>query len=336
MRGPAIGRPAGRRPRPYRDPHPAPRTHRRLLSLLDELCVAHAPPGSEDEIDVLLTRRLEGLVRRVWRDAAGNVIAHVAGRAGASGDGPLLLNAHKDEIALMVKRVEDDGRLRVRPIGGAHPWKWGEGPVDLLADDGTVIPAALGFGPAHVSAETPLFRVTEGRRGLTWDLACVDPKLSRAELAARGVHAGTKVVLERTRKRPRVLGDYVCAHALDDRGGIAVLLEVAAAMHAGRRARRDGRVENADGGGRRASEASSRRPARAQAPRTVGAAGAGRSACRHPAAAPHRAGQGGRNHGLCRRPTPPQPRKAPPARVHFGEGSWLWLPSPRNAQPVRG
>jgi putative aminopeptidase FrvX len=209
----------------------------RLLALLDELCAAHGPPGSEGEVDAVVEAHLEGVAGRVWRDAAGNVIAHLAGREGVAAGGPLLLNAHKDEIALMVKRIEPDGRMRVRPLGGAHPWKWGEGPVDLLADDGTAVPAILGFGASHVSAESPLFRVKDGRLALTWDLACVDAKLSRTELAARGVHAGTKVVLERTRKRPRMLGDFVCAHGLDDRGGCAVLLEVARALGAAPAAR---------------------------------------------------------------------------------------------------
>jgi putative aminopeptidase FrvX len=204
---------------------------RRLLALLDRLCVAHAPPGSEDEVDDVVCRHLEGLARRVWRDAAGNVVAHIPGRDGPPPGGPLLLNAHKDEIALMVKRVEEDGRMRVRPIGGAHPWKWGEGPVDLLADDGTMVPAALCFGPSHISSETPLRRVKDGQQGLTWEMTYVDAKLSRSDLARRGVHAGTKVVLERARKRPRQLGDFVCAHVLDDRGGVAILLEVAGALH---------------------------------------------------------------------------------------------------------
>jgi putative aminopeptidase FrvX len=138
-----------------------------------------------------------------------------------------LLNAHKDEIALVVKRVEDDGRMRVRTMGGAHPWKYGEGPVDLLADDGTVLPAALCFGSSHVSEESPISKVKSGQQGLTWQMAYVDAKLSRPELAELGVHAGTKVVLERSRKRPRRLGRHVCAHRLDDKAGVALLLLLA-------------------------------------------------------------------------------------------------------------
>jgi putative aminopeptidase FrvX len=133
-----------------------------LLALLDELCAAHSPAGDEGEMDAILRRRLAELADRVWQDPAGNVIAHIAGERSEQ---PLLLNAHKDEIALVVKQVEDDGRMRVQPIGGAHPWKYGEGPVDLLADGGSIVPAALCFGATHISEATPLHRVKSGQQG---------------------------------------------------------------------------------------------------------------------------------------------------------------------------
>lgn len=198
-----------------------------LLAALEELCTAHSPAGCEREVDAIIHRRLEDHAVRVWTDAAGNVLALLPGEAH---DRPLLLNAHKDEIGLVVKRIEDDGRMKVRTMGGAHPWKYGEGPVDLLADDGSVVPAALCFGSSHVSDESAIHKVKSGQQGLTWQMAYVDAKLSREELAVRGIHAGTKVVLERARKRPRLLGDYVCAHGLDDKGGVAVLIELAQAL----------------------------------------------------------------------------------------------------------
>jgi putative aminopeptidase FrvX len=205
-------------------------TEAQLLETLDELCTAHSPAGCEREIDAAITRRLEGIADRVWQDAAGNVIARFAGASDAR---PLLLNAHKDEIALVVKRIEDDGRMRVRPVGGAHPWKYGEGPVDLLADDGSAVPAALCFGSTHVSEESPIAKVKSGQQGLTWQMAYVDAKLSRPELDAAGIHAGTKVALERSRKRPRRLGRHVCAHALDDKAGVALLLLLAQRLRDG-------------------------------------------------------------------------------------------------------
>ena len=200
-----------------------------LMEVLSELCEAHSPPGCEREVDAVVKRHLEPFASRVWQDPAGNVIAHLPGRRS---DHPLQLTAHKDELGMIVKRVEDDGRLRVQNLGGMHLFKYGEGPVDVLADGGDVVPGILSFGSMHVSEESPIEKVKAGREGMKWPQAHVDCKLSKQDLLARGVHAGSKVALGRSRKRPRLLGDFVCSYALDDKGGVALLALLARTLHA--------------------------------------------------------------------------------------------------------
>ena len=209
--------------------HDWPREAQPLLDLLKEVCEAHAPPGVEREMDALITRRLAPVAARVWQDAAGNTVVLLPGRAH---DQPLQLTAHKDEIALIVKRIDPDGRLAVSRVGGIHPFKVGEGPVDILADDGSIVPAFLGFGAVHVSEESSIQQVKSGSRAPQWSDAVIDAKLTREELHARGVHVGSRIALERVRKSPRVLQDYVGAHALDDKGAVALLLLLAESLAA--------------------------------------------------------------------------------------------------------
>jgi putative aminopeptidase FrvX len=97
-----------------------------------------------------------------------------------------------------------------------------------LADDGRTVTGVLGFGSLHVSEESPIEKVKAGREPMTWRNAWVDCKQSLTDLALLGVHAGSKIVPARVRKAPVVLGDYVCGHALDDKGGVAILIEMAA------------------------------------------------------------------------------------------------------------
>ncbi len=198
-----------------------------ILSHLDSLCRAHSPVGCEREIDTVILDAIGPAATRIWQDGASNVIAHFAGRRN---DAPLHLTAHKDELGLIVKRVEPDGRLRVQALGGLYPFKWGEGLVDVLADDGGTVAGVLSFGSLHVSEESPIEKVKAGREAMIWRNAWVDCKRSRTDLASLGVHAGSKVVPARARKVPVVLGDYVCGHALDDKGGVAILIEVAARL----------------------------------------------------------------------------------------------------------
>lgn len=198
-----------------------------MFDLIAELTAAHSPVGNEREIDAVIRTRLDPLPCDVWQDSANNLIAKVPG---AASDCPLILDAHKDELGLIVKRIEDDGKMRVASLGGAYAWKYGEGPMDILADNGTV-PALLCFGAMHVTEESPIHAMRqEGGRALKWSDCYLDAKLSKTELAARGVHPGSKAVVSRARKQPVRIGDFVGTYALDDKGAVAVLLTLAALL----------------------------------------------------------------------------------------------------------
>ena len=102
----------------------------RLYGLVEQLLAAHAPSGAESAMDALVTELAAPIGDAVWQDAADNIIIHIKGQ---SRDQPVAAVAHKDEIALIVKRIESDGKIRIQPLGGLHPWALGESPVEILA-----------------------------------------------------------------------------------------------------------------------------------------------------------------------------------------------------------
>ena len=106
--------------------------------------------------------------------------------------------SHKDEISMMVKRIEKDGRLRVVPVGGLHPWAIGETPVELLADQGLALRRALHWVQTRTQA-SPAGKLKDGAP-LTWEDMWVDCKHSASELAALGIRPGTRVCLARHQK----------------------------------------------------------------------------------------------------------------------------------------
>ncbi|MCC7493886.1 MAG: hypothetical protein IT204_16135 [Fimbriimonadaceae bacterium] len=193
-------------------------TREDTLDLLTTLCRAHSPSGHEDEIDPLVIAEFARRGLSPCVDSAGNIYVVRPGRR----EGRVIVTAHKDEIGVIVKRIDHEGRLQVRPVGGCLPWVWGEGPVDVLGDD-AVVPGILSFGARHTSAESPQYAARS--QALTWDMVWVDTFLSPAALDDRGVHPGSKAVVARDRKTPRVFGDYVAAYALDDKAAIVVLLD---------------------------------------------------------------------------------------------------------------
>ncbi len=197
----------------------------RLLKHLEPLLLAHAPSGSESEVDKLVREFIPAdVAHKTWQDGADSIIYHFVGtdpQAPATA-----VTAHKDEISMIIKRVEDDGRLRVQPIGGLHPWAVGEAPVEILAAE--TIPGVLSIGSKHVSHESAAGLVKEGKP-LTWDRMWIETGLSASALADRGVRTGRKVVLARHFKQPWWIGDkeLLCGYNIDCRGGLAILIEAA-------------------------------------------------------------------------------------------------------------
>ena len=188
-----------------------------MLALLSELIACHSPPGEEREIDAILRREFEATGAGVWSDDTGNLYARLAG------SGPkAMICAHKDEIGMIITEVQDDGRLKVQNCGGARPWKYGEGPVDLIADDGHTLRGILSVGSVHT--RTGPVHELDTTRALTWDLLTIFTGLDRHELEGTCIHVGSRAVVARERKQLQQLGQYIASFALDDRMGLVALV----------------------------------------------------------------------------------------------------------------
>jgi len=197
-----------------------------MLALLQELLSKHGPPGDEREVDAVILREFRASGVDVWQDSATNIVAHVPGA------GPkVMVAAHKDELGMIVTGVLDNGRLKVSNMGGAFPWKYGEGPIDVLADKGDIVRALLSVGSLHT--RTGVISELRDRRALTWDMVTLYTGLTPEALVAKGVHIGSRAVVARERKKIETFGEMIASFALDDRMGlvslIAALQEVAQA-----------------------------------------------------------------------------------------------------------
>ena len=192
------------------------------LELVRELTALPGPPGQEKLVRDAVIAHAERLNCVHETDARGNLLISVPGASRLPDHPEIVVMAHLDEIALLVVRVEGDGRLVVSNLGGVFPWKWGEGPVQILASSGP-LDGVLSFGSIHTNdLSSPAAAARE--RALTWADTRIFTGLSAEELAAKGVRAGTRVALHPSRRTWTEMGDFVASPFLDDRADLAAML----------------------------------------------------------------------------------------------------------------
>ena len=192
-----------------------------FIPLLTRILETHSPSGQEGEMDALALEEMKKTNAEISTDDGGNVFGFMKGTGAKP---PVIVTAHKDEIGVIVKRIEDDGRLALDNIGGSYPWRYGEGPMDVLADTG-IVTGFLSFGASHISEETENVHEAKTRKPLTWKMVRLDMKLSKEELREKGIRPGSRAVVSRSRKTPTIIGDYVGAYALDDKALVAIMIE---------------------------------------------------------------------------------------------------------------
>lgn len=180
--------------------------------ILERLCAIGAPSGFEGPAVRAARELLEPLMDQVWTDRLGNLVG--VRRCGKPGAKKLLLDAHLDEVGLIVTGIKD-GFLRFMG-NGVDSRMLPDREVTVLAD-----PPLLGVVaclPPHVLSAEDREKAPELK-----DLF-VDVGLSQEEAEHR-VPLGTPMVYRTDFTR---LGErQVCAKALDDRSCYAALLRAA-------------------------------------------------------------------------------------------------------------
>lgn len=115
--------------------------------LLEKLSNAFGPSGCEDEVRRLLARALRDKVDDLQTDALGNLIAFKKG-TGPEPRLKVMVDAHTDEVGLMITRFEKNGLLGFRAIGGVD--------ARLLMAKGVIVgekrlPGVITAPPIHLT-----------------------------------------------------------------------------------------------------------------------------------------------------------------------------------------
>jgi putative aminopeptidase FrvX len=174
------------------------------------------PSGAEDAVIRAFRERTKALGYESSVDPLGNVVVGV--KEPEPGWPRIMVSAHLDEIGFVVRKIEAEGYLRVHRVGGIHDRVIAGQRLVFLAEDGSLIEGCVGVKGRHVSSDE------EAGASVMVDDAYVDVMEASAEaVRARGLDVGSLG----TYVGPFVSnGDLIRGKALDNRVGVALLLEL--------------------------------------------------------------------------------------------------------------
>lgn len=183
------------------------KNYAQLSAMLEALCSAKGVSGAENEAAALASEML-GRFMPVKTDALGSVTGRKEGK------GPhILLDAHLDQIGLIVTAIDGDGFLKFAKCGGADRRV-------LAAAEVTVHGKENIFG---VITSTPphLAKPDDAKKALPFDEMAIDIGMKKEE-AEKLVSLGDRVTFNG--KYLSLLGNRVSSPSVDDRAGVAAVL----------------------------------------------------------------------------------------------------------------
>lgn len=188
--------------------------------LFQELTEVSGAPGREDEVALLMEKRLKPLAK-VSFDKLGSIIAEKRG----SSEGPrVMIAGHMDEVAFMVSEITKEGYLRFLPLGG---W-WGHVALAQRVRVHTrkgVVRGVVGSKAPHVLPAEERKKVLEINQ-LFIDVGCQEKFDVQKKL---GIEVGDVIIPEASfeiMSNP----DMYLSKAFDNRIACAAVIDILAAL----------------------------------------------------------------------------------------------------------
>lgn len=184
--------------------------------LLEKLCAIHAVSGREDAMTAFVSDQIASLTDESYVDNLGNVVGVL--RGAQFPDYKLMLQAHMDELGLIIRNIDDNGFLFIERIGGIPEKTLLGQKVDILTDTGRIVTGYIGAKSHHVTTLEEKYKVPNVHE-LFVDVGVN----SRQAVNEMGIQVGDPITYHPNFSR---FGDgVVCSKALDNRASVFILLE---------------------------------------------------------------------------------------------------------------
>lgn len=180
-----------------------------MLELLKQLCELDAVSGDEGAVRRFIISQIDGFCD--WRiDNLGNIIALKKGKNKSAKK--LMLDAHMDEVGLIITSVTEDGFLKFKTVGGIDTAALMFRRVKIGCINGVI-----SGKPIHLISEDERKKLPQA------DSLFIDIGASSKEQVLEHISLGDRAVLCGDYEEN---GEYIVSKAIDDRVGCAVLIKL--------------------------------------------------------------------------------------------------------------
>lgn len=184
--------------------------------ILQQLCQARGIAGNEEEVREIVLSHARPFAEKIEVTPLGTVLVYKKGRERAKTR--LVLDAHMDEVGLIVTHVCEDGLLKFAAVGGIDPRVLPGRSVTVGRGQSTVS-GVIGVKPIHVLSSE------ERGKSVPMDELSIDIGAEKAAQALEVVTPGDPVTFDSLFADN---GSTLMSRALDDRAGCALLLHLLA------------------------------------------------------------------------------------------------------------
>ncbi len=173
--------------------------------------------GHEKAVRDYVRKALEPLAEKILQDKLGSIF----GAVNLDRNGPKVMMAgHMDEVGTMVVGISDKGYLKLIPIGSITPVIMLSQHLDVILDDGSVVPGVIGAKPPHLLRDGATKQVTDFE-DFVLDIGA-DSKEHALKL---GVKIGQQAVFHNNYTVTKD-GKKIISKAWDDRFGTAMAIDL--------------------------------------------------------------------------------------------------------------
>jgi len=184
-----------------------------VRELLEEMIKVPGVSGFEDDIRDYIRSKIKAMGLKAEEDNLGNLLVTV-GKEGTH----IVFIAHMDELGLIVSKLETDGSLRIRKVGGIDDRTLVGRVVEIKTQKG-IVKGVIGLKPPHLMTDRE-----EMKKALSWEDVRVDVGTrSRKETEKLGIRILDPMVFKKD--ITYITPDIICARAVDNRAGCAIILD---------------------------------------------------------------------------------------------------------------